>query len=401
MKNLLLVLSLVITASPAFASRARLESLGENKNGSYYINDGRNMFLNPAAINGYKKKLFLELGTPSDTADSIDTNAANNSRVQGGFTNTFGDFVYGLYVARESDRMGRLVTTANGLLGANTFIAPDHAFDFFFGGEASGLKYGLDLFHAGGLNQNDLSGTSKKTASLFGVKLGVDVNNFQVFTTVGIASELNDFTASDTTALKAKGKLSVDAGVTYAMDEMTLLGKFTTFGTDFTGGTASALASTTRTLSTMAFGLGAGWKKEASKSVTMYTRLQLDYQSNNDKTVTTGSTTETVEKWYNLPVVLGAEAAATSWLTVRGSISHSLIGQHQNGSLKDSLNNMTAVAMGLGFNFGDLTIDALAGQGTAVATTAGTESSMNGANTGSHFGFGDNMISRLSMTYNF
>ena len=63
MKNYLtLVLALSVVSSPAFASRARLESLGEGKNGSYYIDDSRNMFLNPASIVRYKKKMMLELG---------------------------------------------------------------------------------------------------------------------------------------------------------------------------------------------------------------------------------------------------------------------------------------------------------------------------------------------------
>ena len=171
MKNLLLVLSLVITASPAFASRARLESLGEGKNGSYYINDGRNIFLNPASINGYKKKLFLELGAAAGTTDTLAT-----QKVQGGFTNTFGDFVYGIYMGKESDR---LLTAANGATGvALGLIAPDHSVDFFFGGETSSFKYGLGLIYAGALLDNN---TAKDTASALGLRAGIDINSFSFF----------------------------------------------------------------------------------------------------------------------------------------------------------------------------------------------------------------------------
>ena len=388
MKNLLLVLSLVITASPAFASRARLESLGEGKNGSYYINDSRNIFLNPAAINGYKKKLFIELGSVNDAQDSVGTN-----KVQGGFTNTFGDFVYGLYLGRESDRS---------LTGTNAAgqLAVDHALDFFFGGEASGTKYGVDVFYAGALNRTStVAGFNEQTAGYFGVKLGADINNFAVFTTIGINSKAVTDTHVAAAYQELKGKLSLDVGATYTMDEMTYLAKFTSYGSDFTVGTTSPTVTTGKT---MAYALGAGWKKEASKSVTIYSRVQAEYQKDTTDQVVgaAASTNVSTATWYNLPLVLAAEAQATSWLTVRGSISHSLYGQHAVGNNKDSFNNQTTAAMGLGFNFGDLTIDALAGQTAAVANAA-SESSQGTAQAGSKFGFGDQMLTRLSMTYNF
>lgn len=394
MKNLLLVLSLVITASPAFASRARLESLGEGKNGSYYVNDGRNIFLNPAAISAYKKKMFFEFGTAAPAADSV---AA--SKAQGGFTNTFGDFTYGLYLGRESDRMANLVTALNGANGFNSavFITPDHALDFFFGGGDS-LKWGFDVFYQGGL---DSTATTKRTASLFGVKLGVDVSNFQVFTTVGITSSLANDPATATSNLTAKGKISVDLGATYTMDEMTYLAKFTTFGTEVTGGTTSLSTGTTTTPSTMAFGLGAGWKKEASKSVTVYSRVQFDYQADDTKTATAAATTVTASKYYNFPLVVAAEAQATSWLTVRGSIAHSIMGQSQTGgNIKTSLDDTTSVAGGLGLNFGDLTIDGIIGTSTAIAAGGSEMGTYN--QSGAQFGLGDTrMMGRLAMTYNF
>ena len=393
MKNLLLVLSLVIVASPAFASRARLESLGEGKNGSYYINDGRNIFLNPAAINSYKKKLWIELGQTTNAVD--DLAAVGNHKVQGGFTNSLGDYVYGLYVGRESDR-SLSGTTATGQL------AVDHAFDFFFGGE-SGIKWGVDVFYAGAMNRTTALTFTQQTAGYFGFKLGVDVSNFAFFTTVGVSSKAVTDTEVPSAYAELKGKLSLDLGATYTMDNMTYLAKFSSFGSDFTQGTTTTTVTTPKTT---AYALGAGWKKEATKAVTMYSRIQLDYQKDTKDVVvgTAASTNLTTDTWYNLPLVLAAEAQATSWLTIRGSLSHSLFGQHSAStpttSTKDSFNGQTTAALGFGFNFGDLTIDALAGQTTAVANAA-SESSQGTAQAGSQFGFGTSMLSRLSMTYNF
>ncbi|NDG85636.1 MAG: hypothetical protein EBX52_11465, partial [Proteobacteria bacterium] len=165
MKNYLtLILALAIVSSPAYASRARLEALGEGKNGSYYIDDSRNMFLNPASIVKYKKKMMLELGSPDSTnavvlagppATTTTYSAADNagnSRAQGGFTNTFGDFTYALYLNNTSDTALNLmasegyglVTTLNssGAVVADGGVLPSNAIEFQLAGEGS-VNWGL------------------------------------------------------------------------------------------------------------------------------------------------------------------------------------------------------------------------------------------------------------------
>jgi len=389
MKNLLIILSLVITASPAFASRARLESLGENANGSYYINDSRDIFLNPAAISMYKKKMFFEMGTSGAAVDAF-----NAPKAEGGFTNTFGDFTYGLYLGKTSNRALAGVAQANTFGAAVT--APDHAFDFFFGGE-NGVKWGADVFYAGAYDK--VNSASINTASMLGIRLGATINNnINVFTTLGLTNDEKHDTTVATSTNEIKGKLSVDLGATYSMDDMTYLAKFTSFGSDVTLGGATV---TTVSTATTAFGLGAGWKHEASKSVTVYSRVQADMQKDTVTSATAGPAANTTHSMYNIPVILAAEAQATSWLTFRASISHSLIGQTvlTTNEIK-SLDGLTAVAMGFGLNFGDLTIDGLAGQSVATAGSM-TESSQGTAQSGNLAGLGDQLMGRLALTYNF
>jgi len=215
MKNYLaLVLGVIIMASPAFASRARLEALGEGKNGSYYIQDSRNMFLNPATIVKNKKKLMLELGgdpvnaTTSDgtaVAASANTREANSSRAQGGFTNTFGDFTYGLYLNNTSDRAISTIASANAIAGAlgstAAWIAPTNAWEFFFAGEGA-VNWGISVFHAG--NENKAAGGVDKTAYYWGTRLGVDMNNWSLFSTIGIASSSKMNNATATTLKRSK-----------------------------------------------------------------------------------------------------------------------------------------------------------------------------------------------------
>ena len=383
MKNTLaLVLALTVISAPAFASRARLESLGEGKNGSFYIDDSRDMFLNPAQVVHYKKKLFLELGTDAVGTQDV---AVTNNRAQGGFTNTFGDFTYGVYMNQTSERTLSIVQGVNaGLTAASQFVAPDSTLEFFLAGE-SGLNWGISLFYAG--NDVKSATVAEKTATQLGARVGIDVNNFQVFSSVGIItkSTINDNAANNT---ELKGKIGIDAGATYKMNDMTAFAKFVTTGADFnTGGVTAA------EIRNQQYGLGLGWKHEMTKATNLYARLEADYQ----KVSSSGTDTKT----WNVPAVVGAEAQALSWLAIRGSISESILGQQWSTNTRNSLAGTTTVAAGLGLTFGDVQIDGL------VATN-GASNPQNGiagfgtapqSNTG--FGFGDNMITRLAMTYNF
>ncbi len=71
-RQLTVALGLLVVAAPAFATKARLEALGEDSFGSYYVNDNRNIFLNPARINENKDFITYEFG---DSGSSINGNA--------------------------------------------------------------------------------------------------------------------------------------------------------------------------------------------------------------------------------------------------------------------------------------------------------------------------------------
>jgi len=363
MKNTLaLVLALAVVSSPAYASRARLEALGEGKNGSYYINDSRNMFLNPASIAKHKKKLLLELGV-SQGVDS-----AGASVGQGGFINTFGDFTYALYLNNTSDTMAAAAAQFGALA-----VAPDASIELQLAGEGA-VNWGVGVTTAG---NND----GARTASYWGVRAGIEKDALAVFGVLGLSSSLKN----GTTEL-LKGKLRLDAGATYKMDNMTVFGKYSTSTNDVNLGAGAFETNST------SFGAGVGFQKEMTKSTTMFTRVEADY-------ATAKSAGVTNSKAYNIPLVLGAETQALSWLAVRGSIGHSLIGQSITG--RQDLSGLTSVGAGVGMTFGDLTIDGLVSSGSAPTPVSANGIGMNGVATTAIFGFGNDTITRIAMTYNF
>ncbi len=361
MKNLLLVLTLVITATPAFASRARLEALGEGKNGSYYIQDSRNMFLNPASIVKHKKKLFIELGDANASNNGADS--SNGGFAQGGFINNFGDYTYALYLNNFSDNFADAASAQT--------VAPQGAIEVQFAGE-NFANWGLALTTAGNKQ-------GANSSSYLGARAGIEKDNLAVFATIGLSNNIKVGTLE-----ALKGKTQIDAGVTYGFEDFTLFGKFATNVNDITDVAPGSVAVEQ---SNNIMGAGFGWNKEMTKSTHMYSRLEADYATNKVAGVIT-------TKSYNIPVVLAAETQALSWLAIRGSIGHSLLGQ--SGSNK--LAGLTSVGAGVGMTFGDVTIDGLVASGNNVAGGLGMGT---GSVANSDFGFGDNMISRIAMSYNF
>ena len=106
-----LVLLLMAAMVPANATIARLKALGMDETdneGSYYIQDDRNIFLNVANINNYGDSVILEWGGNGLTlggagASSLAADDDASPKAKGGFLRKSGDNVYGVYLGNESN----------------------------------------------------------------------------------------------------------------------------------------------------------------------------------------------------------------------------------------------------------------------------------------------------------
>ena len=388
-----LILFISLTTPSALASRSRLESLGDSKNGSVFINDDRNVFLNPAEINNYKDKLYLDLGSSFNSSDS-----SAFSKPQGGFTKQVDSFVYGIYVGKESDRTVNQIQNLNSntVLGQGTFLFPAHALDLVMGGEtllgSEQAKWGVGAYYSSS-SFKDVA--VDKSSSAYGIRLGVDYREFAVFSKIELASNLTDTRPYPDYSNSLTGKLAVDVGATYKEKDATYFAKYTTLNSSLTSGTLSPIGSGVLDFNTTAYTLGVGWENSRNKIVTFFTRLQFEYQK--DSTKRNGVESQAV--YYNVPLILSAETAVSKMLTVRGAISHSLYGKTKTAANQNSFTNETAVAVGLGLNLGELTVDALIGNSLAVSS-GGSEMGVY-SQAGDRFGFGDNMCTRISLVYGF
>jgi hypothetical protein len=221
------------------------------------------------------------------------------------------------------------------------------------------------------------------------VRAGVEKDALAVFTSLGLTSKFTNDAAGLGNINQIKGKLRLDVGATYKlMSDMTVFGRYSSSNNEAT--VEAGANDVTAEVKTTSYGAGLGWDKEMTKSTHMFTRVEADYSTGKSAGVTNAKT-------YNIPLVLGAETQALSWLAIRGSIGHSLIGQSITG--RADLTGLTTVGAGVGMTFGDVTIDGLVasnGQNAVDQIGMGT-----GPAASQNFGFGDNMITRIAMTYNF
>ena len=152
MKNLiLLAIGATLLSTSAFATKARLEALGEDQFGSQYVDDNRNMFLNAAEIHNHHDFLVFDAG---DTANSTDT--AASPKASGGYFAKNGDAIYGVYLGQDSNTAAQLrVAPLIGALNAGTITAGEFAtlsnqvtnnntLDVFYGREAA-MKWAVRL----------------------------------------------------------------------------------------------------------------------------------------------------------------------------------------------------------------------------------------------------------------
>ena len=137
-------------------------------------------------------------------------------------------------------------------------------------------------------------------------------------------------------------------------------------GIDSAGATAFEAS-----ISTTSVGFMNTFKNEASMAF-----YSVQYQmETNDKVKVAAKTTTS-----SLPVTMGAEVAAASWLKLRGSISQNVFmgSSKAEGSEADSIAHNTTTAAGAGFVWGKNNLDVVMTMGTdgsLDASTLGTNAS--------------------------
>lgn len=364
--NVLVIAGLAVLSTNAFASKARVQALGQDEvRGSHYISDTRNVFRNPAALNETKNYLITEWGT----AAANDTAVA--PRAEGGFFREMGAFNYGLYLGNNEE---------TNLVRPAAFLTQTNALDLFLSGDM-GMKWGARLHYAGGSDEVT-PGTFERKNTAMGVGLGVVAGAAEGYLNLNISDKSEGGAAA---ADEFKLKPSYLVGGSFTMEKMTAFASYE--GTK----AESRVAGVTTNLKSSEITVGVGHTMDINPTARIYTDAKVVIADDTNITAATGKT-----KRNTLPLTLALEADATSWLTLRGSVSQPVIlNSTKNPAGKKVTNaNQTTVNAGATLNFGKLKVDGLIG--TSAASRAGTVA---GSNTNAGVLTTDNLMSRVAVSY--
>ncbi|WP_372656047.1 hypothetical protein [Halobacteriovorax sp.] len=354
-KQILIATGLAVLSTSAFASKARLEALGQNDDrGSFYVEDARNIFRNASKVNTHKNYITTEWGTANDAADSKTTPHA-----EGGFFREMGSFNYGVYLGSEIDSQNasRVNIVTDDTIkdsGEYNFLKHDNALDLFFGGDM-GVQWGARLHYA---SAKDESAAVSQEHDNFGLGLGMMMGDIEAYANMTLSDESKGNVFQDSTGAagdKLEGN-SLNVGVAYNLMGSKLYADYDKAGYEST----IAGAKTEYTETTMTVGVG------RIHEVSSTARLNMDiaYVSGKEETKTT-STVEAKETF--IPLTLGFEADANSWLVLRGAITQNVLlnTDKDNAGKKTTKANTTTVTSGATLNFGKLKVDGSIGTGTA------------------------------------
>ena len=389
-KQLVLVTGLAVLAAPAFASKARMQALGESVNGSQYINDNRNIFLNAAHVNNHKDLVTFETGANSQVAES-----AAAPRAEGGYFFSNGNMVYGVQLGQQSD-------TAHALRAGAGIIAPGagnanlprlaerNTVDLFVGGDA-GVKWGASLLYSSSEDKSATGTDDVKEQESMRARIGASQGNWDAFANISLANE-----AKDGIGDKFEGKLGYQLGGSYMLNSYTLFANYSSFEGEGT------IAGDKKDISLNVYEVGVGRATKLNDKTQLFTKVS--YRSTNAENdritapadVNGANFAVKKRETKALPVVIGLEHDALAWLTLRGSVGQNVVINEVKAQDKNTATSTTIVNAGATLKFGDLSVDGVIGN-----TTAGTDGATTiGENANGQLRL-DTLMSRVSMTYRF
>lgn len=390
MKNLVII-TLLLSAS-AFASKARLEALGEDSYGSQYIDDNRNMFLNAAQIHNHHDFVQFDFGSTS----AVDQESS--PRATGSYFTKNNGAVWGVSLGQNSNtanrlRAGGLTTTAGagvgaGAIGAATAKAINqNVLDVFYGRDSGAMKWGTKISYTSSKDENASAGNyDEASQSAYLVGFGAIKGNWEFYANIGLGNETKIENIGGTgNDYDFKGQIGTQIGAI-----MNTNGGKAFF--EYRGITVEEKDILDEKWSITKMTLGYG---REDKMNDIFTAFYKGYFFQDDqKNVKFADGTDNKET--RITAVVGMEAQANSWLTLRGSVSNNLMGEEEDedGDIA-TITDAVDVAFGATLSFGDVSIDGLiANDGDADGKGGEAGDDTGGIRT-------DSLMTRVSMTYNF
>lgn len=389
MKKTLLIAALSMAATPALASKARLSALGNGE----HLSDVQRTFDRPYQAAMHGEYATVEFGSNGGTPNA-----------EGGFTRQVSEGNYlGFYVNRRPAALVETVNTVTDLAGGAAEAFPlDNGLNVFYGSRSGDMTWGANLYYLSANKKSTAEfsdpadGTAlNRKADVMGVSLGASTDMWEVDAVIGLAGKTSYEIGT------AGGDVIGTAGVTeiqstsnytlrgaYKMDNMYYFARYNMGGAKIVTDGTDAL-KTDRTQ--IELGLVNTMRSEGTEFFYGVSYLMTNTKNTDEAGLgVLGGDEQKVDETA-LPLVVGVEADANSWMVLRGSIRHNLPFLSTTKTTvdgtgeADTLGGSTVVAAGAGFKFNRFTVD------TLIAAASDGE-----------IGFdGGNFLTNASLTYSF
>ncbi len=352
MNKILLILLVGLSANTAMASRARLTALGQSNyspaadlagvgytsDGTLLFKDNRNIFLNPGQISSMGNSFNFEFGPKTPTSA----------------TNGEGGMIYDLDGGKLGFQLGRQNDINKTIVALGYGTPPGNNVDIIYGQKGWGV--GL---HYGNAKTDAAATPASASASHLIFSGGLVKDKAEYYAHVAV-----DANAETNATNKFEGKSYIRAGMGYQLDNV-----------------AKVIAEVSKN----------GFDNTAGGAKTEYNYLDVDVRYNRlqkPKTdlmffygagfkITTGDRTTTGTKSditvQQIPLFLGLEGSANSWMDLRASVTQMvLIDTIKNPNIVTSGEtqhrpNTTTVGAGATLKFTNFIVDAtLAGASTGA-----------------------------------
>jgi hypothetical protein len=400
-KQLAVAFGLAVVATPAFATKARLEALGEDNFGSYYINDNRNYFLNVARINDHKDLVTYEFGRSGNSSTGGTADSAANPIAQGGFTKGHGNIVYGLQFGNSTPSVGAVRALAN-----QQEVQP---WELMVGGDA-GVKWGAGLTYEN-YAEGQPGTTTRARSNSARLRVGAMMGEMELFANVSLKNKAKNNEA------QVDGDVGYLLGASTMVQNYRLFAEFTKIGVEYRDNAVGITSNQDADVSRIK--IGAGRAERLNDRATLFAKLQLVRETGDDdggKLLNSasgnvgGNSAAGLQAGeytkYLLPLNVGLEYAATSWLDLRASVGQNLWSSVEvdpkTGSKFDgrTLAN-TAVRAGASLKFGEFAVDGLISTSDSDSGAAADLSADGSTSSGNGNLRSDNLMTRVSMIYRF
>ena len=352
----LLTLAIVLASTSAFATRARVTALQD----AAHITDTATIYSKPAHIFAVGDSVTLESGNTNKTTASDDAEAL--------LVRSMGDAKWALSLGHDDAKIYEQRTNAG------SPVLQQNPLEVTYGMKAGDMSWAATLGYS---SFNDK--TAEVKDNTMGLKFGAATSTWDATIDLGLVNKTTSGTAAAEEEFKGKSNVSVKGGYWVASD-LYVHGNIDMGGYEVsTGGVVGSEIKTTE------YSVGAINTIKSEGNEFFYGASLASTESKESKAPETKITS------LKLPLIMGIEANANSWLTLRGSVTQTVLINNDKTSNsttttveKSPGDNNTKFAAGAGLKLGKLSVD-----GSILSGAAGQTLDTS------------NLLTTVGMTYSF